>query len=287
MEPSSNPEEPTELADVQPEPVAAEVVPEQPATEPIGDDVLISGELAPKLTIEDAEPDVPDAPDLAAVEPPAPAAPAPAPAPSLDLPSLELPHGGDYTENVARSAYAQPEPQQAPPAAAYQTPYAVPEPAAQPPYGQPPQYGQPQYGQQQYGQPQQQYGQPQQQQYGQQLVYPGSQLNATDESTWSSAAHWSAILASFVGLGFLGPLLVLLVQGPKSARVRANAVESLNFEITFIIAMVVSVLAILLLVGIVTTILLPLAWLILRILAAVRTSAGEDYRYPVNIRLVK
>ncbi len=36
-----------------------------------------------------------------------------------------------------------------------------------------------------------------------------------------------------------------------------------------------------------TTILIPLAWLILRIVAAVQTSTGQDYRYPVNIRLVK
>ena len=51
--------------------------------------------------------------------------------------------------------------------------------------------------------------------------------------------------------------------------------------------MIVSVLLIFVLVGIVTTILIPLAWLILRILAAVQTSSGQDYRYPVNIRLVK
>ena len=39
---------------------------------------------------------------------------------------------------------------------------------------------------------------------------------------WSGAAHWSAILASFVGLGFLGPLIVLLTQGTKSPRVVKN-----------------------------------------------------------------
>lgn len=282
MESSSNPDNTTELPEVTP--AGVEHDPAAPAPgDPIGDD-LISSDLAPKLTIEDAEPEPAAAPDLAAVEPPVP--PAPAPALDLDLPSLELPH--DYTENVAKAAYGQPEPQQAPPAATYQNPYAVPEPPAQPQFGQP-QFGQPQYGQQPYGQPQ--FGQPpqysQQPQYGQQLAYAGDRLSPADENTWSSAAHWSAILASFVGLGFLGPLLVLLIQGPKSARVRANAVESLNFEITFIIAMIVSVLLIFVLVGIATTILLPLAWLILRILAAVQTSGGQDYRYPLNIRLVK
>jgi len=244
---------------------------------------------APELTLDEAEPEAPEAPDLAAVTPEVAATSGAAT--NLDLPSLELPHP------------AYPQPQQAPPPPAYQTPgqaygqtpYAVPAPpygqAPAQPYSQTP-YAVPEPPAAPYGQaPGQQYSQPgyppQQQQYGQQLAYTGGQLNPSEENMWSSAAHWSAILASFIGLGFLGPLIVMLTQGTKSPRVRANAVESLNFEITFIIAMVVSVLLIFVVVGIVTTILLPIAWLILRILAAVQTSSGQDYRYPVSIRLVK
>jgi uncharacterized Tic20 family protein len=279
----------------EPEAPAPETAAQPAAEEPITDD-LISHELAQKLTVGDAEPPVPVAPDLDAVQPDLPSTSGTAT--NLDLPSLELPHP------------AYPEPQQVPPAAAYQspgqaygqTPYAVPEPPAPPAYGQ--QYSQPGYApqpqqgyapdpQQSYApDPQQGYAPQPQQGYapsygGQQLAYPGSQLSGADENMWSGAAHWSAILASFVGLGFLGPLIVLLTQGTKSPRVRANAVESLNFEITFIIAMIASILLIFIVVGIVTTILIPLAWLILRILASVQTSSGQDYRYPVNIRLVK
>ena len=243
--------------------VTTEPTPETPASVP-----------APELTLEEADLGAPVTPDLDAVTPEVAATSGAAT--NLDLPSLELPHP------------AYPQHQQAPPPPAYQTPgqaygqtpYAVPEPPAAP-YGQAPgqQYSQPGYPPQQFGQ--------QQPQYGQQLAYTGGQLNPSEENMWSSAAHWSAILASFIGLGFLGPLIVMLTQGTKSPRVRANAVESLNFEITFIIAMLVSVLLIFVVVGIVTTILLPIAWLILRILAAVQTSSGQDYRYPVNIRLVK
>lgn len=271
--------EPTEK-DIDPQatepeaPEAGTPAPEAPAqpaaTDPITDD-LISHELAPKLTVEDAEPPVPVAPDLDAVQPGLPSTGGTAT--NLDLPSLELPH----------PAYPEPQ-QQVPPAAAYQTPaqaygqtpYAVPEPPAPQAHGE--QFSQPAYAPQQGYTPQ--YG-------GQQLAYPAGGLSASDENVWSGAAHWSAILASFVGLGFLGPLIILLTQGTKSPRVRANAVESLNFEITFIIAMIASVLLIFIVVGIVTTILIPLAWLILRILASVQASSGQDYRYPVNIRLVK
>ena len=260
-------------------------VPTEPTTEPAPDQPPAAAP-APELTLEDAEPGVPLAPDLDAVTPEV--ASTSGAATNLDLPSLELPHPAYPEPQAAPAAY------QTPGQAYGQTPYAVPQPS---PHGQAPgqQYSQAPYATpeppaQPYGQaPSQPYSQPgyAPQQYGQQLAYGGSQLNAAEENMWASAAHWSAILASVIGLGFLGPLIVLLTQGTKSARVRANAVESLNFEITFIISMVVSVLLIFVLVGIVTTILLPLAWLILRILAAVQTSSGQDYRYPVNMRIVK
>lgn len=287
MEPSEQDTDPQVTTEETSEPA---VTPGEASLPPAGEPTQpAAGGPATEMTLEDAEPEAPEAPDLAAVTPdPAltSASSTSSAATNLDLPSLELPHP------------AYPQPQQAPPPPTYQTPgqaygqtpYAVPEPSygqapaqqySQAPYAVPeppaPSYGQP------YGYPPQQTGQ----QYGQQLAYTGGQLNPSEENMWSSAAHWSAILASFIGLGFLGPLIVMLTQGTKSARVRANAVESLNFEITFIISMVVSVLLIFVLVGIVTSILLPLAWLILRILAAVQTSSGQDYRYPVNIRLVK
>lgn len=266
--------------------------PEAETDQPIPDE-LISPELAPRLTLDDIEPEPPAAPDLEAVTSAPPAAPeAPATPPSLDLPGI------DYAEHSARLAYGQPTP--TPPPASTPQPPPAPTPPADPyaasPYStQPPPYGgqvpytsqaayadpsQPQYGQAQYNQPQ----------FGQPAAYPPvpyQQLNPTDESTWATAAHWSAILASFVGLGFLGPLLVLLIQGPKSARVRANAVESLNFEITYVIAMLASLLLMLVFVGFVTIVVFPILWLILRIVASVQTGGGRDYRYPVNIRLVK
>ena len=90
-----------------------------------------------------------------------------------------------------------------------------------------------------------------------------------------------------MSLPFLGPLLVMLVQGPKSARVRANAVESLNFDITMSIAMIVSIVLMVVIVGFILAPLVGLLWLIFKIVAAVQTTSGQDYRYPFNIRIVK
>ena len=131
------------------------------------------------------------------------------------------------------------------------------------------------------------YGAPPQQGYGMPPGGAGGQLSQSDERTWGMLAHISSILAAIVGLSFLGPLAVLLIQGNKSQFVRRQAIEALNFQITTYIAAIVSGLLILLVIGIVLLPLVLLAWLILTIVAGVAANNGQDYRYPLNIRLIK
>lgn len=116
---------------------------------------------------------------------------------------------------------------------------------------------------------------------------PGSQLSPADERTWGMLAHVSAIVAAIVGLSFLGPLIVMLVQGPKSDFVRRQSVEALNFQITTYLAAIVSFILIFVLIGILLIVVVGIGWLVLTIMAAVAANRGEDYRYPVNLRLIK
>lgn len=115
---------------------------------------------------------------------------------------------------------------------------------------------------------------------------PG-QLSPQEERTWGMLAHLSAIVAAIVFLAFLGPLLVLLIQGPKSDFVRRQAVEALNFQITTYLAAIVSAILIVVLIGLILLPLVGIVWLVLTILASIAANRGEDYRYPVNLRLVK
>jgi hypothetical protein len=177
-----------------------------------------------------------------------------------------------------------PEPGPPEPPASSGPPAAEPPAAAPPPSAPPPTPGEPAYGQQPgYQQPdwQQQGGYPQQQQTGQ------SQLSPSDERTWGMLAHLSALLAAFVALAFLGPLLVMLIQGPKSDFVRRQSVEALNFQITTYIAAIVSAILIVVLIGLILLPIVGIAWLVLTIMAGLAANKGEDYRYPINIRLVK
>jgi uncharacterized Tic20 family protein len=160
------------------------------------------------------------------------------------------------------------------------TPYGQQPPPPPPPYGQAP-YGQAPYGQQPYPPQPQPYGAPQ----GYWTPGVPGQLRP-DERTWGSAAHWSALVASLVALAFLGPLLVLLTKGAESAYVRRQAVESLNFQLSMLIYIFVSLVLMFVLVGFLLVPIVGIAWLVLTIVGAVKSSNGEEYRYPLTIRMV-
>ena len=65
-----------------------------------------------------------------------------------------------------------------------------------------------------------------------------------------------------------------------------HAKEALNFNISFMIWAILAGLSILLLVGLILLPAVLITWFVLVIRAAIKTSAGEDYRYPLTMRFV-
>jgi uncharacterized Tic20 family protein len=108
-----------------------------------------------------------------------------------------------------------------------------------------------------------------------------------EERTWALAAHLGSFLAAYVALGFLCPLIVLLVKGNESPFIRSHAVESLNFQITAAILTIIFVILIFVVIGIFLLIALGIAYVVLVIMATVAASRGELYRYPLSLRFVK
>jgi len=125
-------------------------------------------------------------------------------------------------------------------------------------------------------------------------VYPPpGALSPSEERTWAMFAHLGSIIASLVAMAFLGPLIILLVQGPKSPFVRRHAVESLNFQITLLIALAAGIVLSVVTLGLGLIVVIPVALvvsvgaLIVIVMASVAANNGEDYRYPFTLRLVK
>jgi uncharacterized protein len=116
---------------------------------------------------------------------------------------------------------------------------------------------------------------------------------SSEDRLWGLAAHLSGIVASFIALGFLGPLVVLLLQGQRSPFVRRHAVEALNFQLMLLILSVLAIVGVVVTFGIGALVIVPLGILVaigalvLIIVAAVAANNGQDYRYPVNLRIVK
>ncbi|MCW5950792.1 MAG: DUF4870 domain-containing protein [Propionibacteriaceae bacterium] len=247
----------------------ASVTPPIPSTPPV-DPVAPAVPAAPTIPVSPPATggsflDLPPLPDLSYPAPtPPPASPYPPPAPSYPRAANYPQSAGypqadyalypaDYSEQAAGQAYGHgtATPQQRPAPMAPANPYGTPTGFAVQPY--------------------------------QQGVPVG-------DVTMASAAHWGALVATVASggtLGFLVPLIIMLTKGQNAPFVRANATESLNFNLTVLIGMVASALLVLIFVGIVGLIVIPVVALILQILGALAANRGEVYRYPVSIRVVK
>lgn len=109
------------------------------------------------------------------------------------------------------------------------------------------------------------------------------------ERLWGMFCHLSA-LAGFLGIPFgsiLGPLIIWLIKRNDYSFVDEQGKESLNFQISMTIYGIVSALLILVVVGIFLLIALVVFELVMIIIASVKASNGEYFRYPLTIRIIK
>jgi len=110
-----------------------------------------------------------------------------------------------------------------------------------------------------------------------------------DDKTYGMLAHLAA-LAQFVIPTFgnvIGPLVIWLIKKDQSAWVNKQGKDALNFQISIAIYTVVSIILIPLIIGIVLLIAVGIFWLIMVILATIRVSEGDSFRYPLSIRFIK
>jgi uncharacterized Tic20 family protein len=108
---------------------------------------------------------------------------------------------------------------------------------------------------------------------------------AGNSKGWAALSHLSAF-GLFLGVpSLVGPFLVWLFKR-DDPYVDEQAKEALNFNISFLIYGIASALLIILLVGILLLPVVFVTWFVLVIVAAVKASAGEHYRYPLTIRFV-
>lgn len=107
-------------------------------------------------------------------------------------------------------------------------------------------------------------------------------MSDSDARLWAMLAHLSGIV-----IAIIGPLIIMLIFGPRNAFVKNQSTEALNFQITLAIGVVISIVLALVVIGAILLPIILIAGLIFMIIAAVKSYGGVEYRYPINIRFVK
>jgi uncharacterized Tic20 family protein len=110
-----------------------------------------------------------------------------------------------------------------------------------------------------------------------------------DVNNWAMLCHLSALVGLLGnGIGFLlGPLIVWLIKREEHPFIDEQGKEAVNFQITMFIAFFVAAILIIVIIGIPLLIALGIIDVVLPIVAAIKVSNGEHYRYPFAIRLIK
>lgn len=118
---------------------------------------------------------------------------------------------------------------------------------------------------------------------------PGTAVStSSEERTWLLAAHLSALAGCVIPFGnMIGPLVVWLMKKNESPAIANAAKDALNFNISMSIYMVGATILSFVGIGLLLMIPLGLGWIIMVVMAAVKTSNNEPFKYPLSLNLVK
>ena len=112
--------------------------------------------------------------------------------------------------------------------------------------------------------------------------YQASQpLSPADEKLWATLIHVGGIF-----FGFLPALIGYLVLKDRGPFIRQHSATALNFQLTMLIALLVSIPLMFVFIGVLLAIAVSVVILVFSIIAAIAANNGQGYQYPMSIRFV-
>jgi len=100
--------------------------------------------------------------------------------------------------------------------------------------------------------------------------------------------HLAGFAGFFVPLGgVIGPLVIWLSKRDDSTWVNENGKSSLNFQLSILMYMVLVIPLCLILIGIPLLIILGILKIVFVIIASVKASKGEEFKYPLSIPFIQ
>ena len=123
---------------------------------------------------------------------------------------------------------------------------------------------------------------------------PGTETKPTgfgepsaDEKQWAMFAHLAALAGYLIPFGnVVGPLIVWMMKKDEMPFVDEQGKESLNFQISMSIYLLIAGVLTCVVVGFFLLPILGILDLVFLIIAAVKANQGVSYRYPMTIRFI-
>jgi uncharacterized Tic20 family protein len=108
------------------------------------------------------------------------------------------------------------------------------------------------------------------------------------ERNWAMLCHLSAFSGFFFPFGsIIGPLICWLSRKDESEWVDRNGKASMNFELSILLYLVLTIPLLFILVGIPIMLVLVTLRVVCIIIASIRSSRGELFRYPLAIPFIQ
>jgi uncharacterized Tic20 family protein len=108
------------------------------------------------------------------------------------------------------------------------------------------------------------------------------------ERNWAMFCHLSAFAGFFFPFGgIIGPLICWLSRKDESTWINENGKASMNFQMSILLYIVLTLPLIIILIGIPILIVLGTFKIICIIIASIRASKGEEFKYPLSIPFIQ
>ena len=109
----------------------------------------------------------------------------------------------------------------------------------------------------------------------------------SDDNTMAMLCHLSALAGFVIPFGsILGPLILWLVKKDEMSIVDRHGRDSLNFQLTMLIAYIVCFVLIFAVVGIILLPLVALFSFIMVIVASIKAYEGKEFKYPLSFKFL-
>jgi len=115
-----------------------------------------------------------------------------------------------------------------------------------------------------------------------------NKTHTQSERDWAMFCHLSAFIGYFFPFGgIIGPLICWTSRRSESAWVDKNGKSSMNFQLSMLLYIILAIPLCFILIGIPIVIFLAIFRLVCIVIASIKASQGEVFKYPLSIPFIQ